>query len=97
MFYNNSDLREYNTKAENFFITYVNIYILDVEWYKETDYYTELKNLASLMITLMLVYKVIFAQLALLFKENTNCLTEQEAPILLICGKDKEGVQEEGV
>ena len=97
MFYNNSDLREYNTKAENFFITYVNIYILDVEWYKKTDYYTELKNLASLMITLMLVYKVIFAQLALHFKENTNCLTEQEAPILLICGKDKEGVQEEGV
>ena len=35
MFYNNSDLREYNTKAENFFITYVNIYILDVEWYKK--------------------------------------------------------------
>ena len=46
--YDNSNLLRYDMSLGEYYLTYVNIYVLDREWFNETDHFTELKNPASL-------------------------------------------------
>ena len=46
--YDNSKLLRYDISLGEYYLTYVNIYVSDKEWFNETDHFTELKNPACL-------------------------------------------------